>query len=146
MRDRREKDLCYHCDSKWRPRHRCQSLKLYLIEEVVDNLEVNEEGSNATTDQEGSLGLDKAAKCPEISFHAITGSLNPKTMCVKGRIDSVGVTILIDSGNTHNFLDPTLLAKVQLSITTEERVKVKMANGDRMDSEGKVVEVNVIIQ
>jgi hypothetical protein len=47
---------------------------------------------------------------PEISLHAITKSLHPKTMRVLGWIGGQKVVVLIDSGSTHNFVD-TLVCK-----------------------------------
>lgn len=36
MKDRREKGFHYYCDSRWVPGHRCKSLKLFLIEKIID--------------------------------------------------------------------------------------------------------------
>lgn len=59
------------------------------------------------------LGSDKAGAIsepasnePKISLHALTRSLNPKTMQVKGNIERQQVVLLIDSSRTHNFIDP----------------------------------------
>jgi len=34
MQERREKGLCYHCDEKYKPGHRCNKPKLYLLEGI----------------------------------------------------------------------------------------------------------------
>ncbi|KAG2689172.1 hypothetical protein I3760_09G128300 [Carya illinoinensis] len=129
MKDRREKGLCYHCDSKWNPGHRCNSPKLYLIEEVEEDNPPLDHDTGQVSKEEVVEILDKG-KCPEISLHAILGSSNPKTMRIRGKIGNQSVTILIDSGSTHNFLDPAILNRVPLTIHEEERVNVKVANGD----------------
>lgn len=41
---------------------------------------------------------------PHISFHAMVGQSNPKTLCLKGKIQNQNITILIVGGSTHNFL------------------------------------------
>lgn len=41
-----------------------------------------------------------------ISLHAISGSSSPNTMRLMGMIGNQPVIILVDSGSTHNFLDP----------------------------------------
>lgn len=51
----------------------------------------------------------------EISLHALTGSLNPKTMRIKGKISVKWLTILVDTSYAHNFLDPTVVNRVMES-------------------------------
>jgi len=31
MKERRDKGLCYNCDDKWNPTHKCKFPKLYLM-------------------------------------------------------------------------------------------------------------------
>ncbi|XP_042950056.1 uncharacterized protein LOC122282167 [Carya illinoinensis] len=147
MKDRREKGLCYHCDSKWSPGHKCQKPKLYILEEVWedssdktiwDKLEL--EPAVAT------LALSTVEPIPEISLHAITGSLNPRTMRVKGKVGSQWAAILIDTGSTHNFLDSAVVTKGQLPINQERRVRVRVASGEQLLSEGESVQTRFNIQ
>lgn len=51
---------------------------------------------------------------PEIFLHALTGSINPKTIRILGKIKGQQIVILIDSESTHNFLDPTIIKRAQL--------------------------------
>lgn len=44
MKEMREKGLCYYYGSKWNPWHKCKNPKLFLIEEVIENEECEEEG------------------------------------------------------------------------------------------------------
>lgn len=32
MKERRDKGLCYNCEEKWNPSHKCKSPKLYLMQ------------------------------------------------------------------------------------------------------------------
>ncbi|XP_041009343.1 uncharacterized protein LOC121253391 [Juglans microcarpa x Juglans regia] len=149
MKMRREKGLCYHCESKWHPGHRCNSPKLYLIEEVVEESEDCGEDTRQLADQieEPDSKVEKTLQNPpEISLHALIGSVGPKTMQVKGRIGNQWVIILIDLGSTHNFLDPDVISRVPLPIVANDTVRVKVANGELVDSEGKVKGVHVGIQ
>ncbi|XP_035543593.1 uncharacterized protein LOC118347680 [Juglans regia] len=146
MRERREKGLCYNCDSKWHPGHRCQSPKLYLIEEMLEDDTLIEEPPDSLPSQSICSNLPRLEKEPEISLHAIIGSPNPKTMRVRGKIGSQGVTIVIDSRSTHNFPDTAIISRIPLSVLYEHKVKVKVANGDQLESEGKVMGVNISIQ
>lgn len=73
----------------------------------------------------------------EISLHALIRSQNPKTMRIMGKIEGYWVTILIDIGSTHNFLDPAVLDKMKLPINLAEKVRVKVASGEVLPSEEK---------
>ena len=42
---------------------------------------------------------------PEISLHALARVTTPQTMRVRGFFKKLPLTILIDSGSTHNFTD-----------------------------------------
>lgn len=53
---------------------------------------------------------------PENSLHAIVGALNPKTMRLMGQIGRKEVVILLDTRNTHNFLDPAVISKAGLFV------------------------------
>jgi hypothetical protein len=65
---------------------------------------------------------------PTISLHAIAGSVSPNTMHLVGFIQNQHVVILVDSGRTHNFVDPALLLKIPFLVvpTPELHVKVQM--------------------
>jgi hypothetical protein len=56
------------------------------------------------------------------------------------------VSILVDSGSTHNFLDSTLLTQVQLHITSTPLLQVKIADGTTIQSCGKVAFVTLKVQ
>ena len=32
MQDRKEKKVCYYCDEKYEPRHKCERRQIYLLE------------------------------------------------------------------------------------------------------------------
>lgn len=45
--------------------------------------------------------------------------------------------ILIDSGNTHNFVGPTIVKRSKFPICVKKNMRVRMANGDQLFSKGK---------
>lgn len=71
---------------------------------------------------------------PKITLHALIGSINSKTMRVRGKLGTHWVTILIDSSST---LDPTISRNTQLPLDQANRVHVRLANGELIPSEGK---------
>jgi hypothetical protein len=73
---------------------------------------------------------------PEISLHAIVGSVSPNTMLLVGTLRNQRVVILLDSGCTHNFLDPAALRRAHLPIDVGVALKVHVAYGATIESEG----------
>jgi hypothetical protein len=56
------------------------------------------------------------------------------------------MVILVDTGNTHNFLDPRIVRNSHLCIRSlKKKMQVKVADGDRMLSEGKCENVALIV-
>jgi len=74
---------------------------------------------DATEDEEGEEATEKEEKTPpsepkekqmsrelELSLHAMDGSSSPKTLRLLGQVKRKLVSILLDTGSTHNFIDP----------------------------------------
>lgn len=142
MEDRRKKGLCYNCDAKWQFGHKCQSPKLFVIETVeiydIPTPELVMDGPEMD-----SMEYAYTEEHPKISLHVITWSSHPKTMRILGTIGGKRVIILIDSGSTHNFLNSSIVQSSKLLVSKESRVRVQVANGEQILSEGKCVAVEV---
>ncbi|KAF5468849.1 hypothetical protein F2P56_012962 [Juglans regia] len=73
----------------------------------------------------------------EVSIHAISGCVNNNAMKLFGKIGSVSVEILVDSGSTHNFLDPMVVEATKLKVIRDEALQVRVANGTKILTQGK---------
>lgn len=71
--------------------------------------DLNHNGLEEIKNEEEEEGLEAVEADPEISLHALAGSLNPKTIRVVGRVGGQNVVILIDSRSTHNFLNLSIV-------------------------------------
>ncbi|KAL5831742.1 hypothetical protein ACOSQ4_017096 [Xanthoceras sorbifolium] len=96
-KERREKGLCYYCDDRFVLGHRCQRPQLFMIEDTVLEEDLPEEALEHVGSAENIL--------PEVSFHAITGTEHPQTIRAHGTLKGKEVTVLIDGGSPHNFVD-----------------------------------------
>jgi hypothetical protein len=74
--DGRKKGLCYHCYERWSVGHKCKSMKLYLMEEVV---ELEEE---CMVEEEEEEIVELGEEGAEITLCALLGSTSPSTMRV----------------------------------------------------------------
>lgn len=82
----------------------------------------------------------------ENSLHTISGSLAPKMLHLVGFIQNHRVVILIDSGNTHSFLDPFIFRRVSSSVIVPLQLQVWVANGAILLSQGKCKSVTLKVQ
>ncbi|CAL9019337.1 unnamed protein product, partial [Prunus brigantina] len=138
LKERRDKRLCYNCDEKFSPGHRCK--KLFLIEGCWSNEENDAKDSNT---HEMELGEEVF---PEISLRAIYGGRTPQTMRVHGKVGKHQMTFLVDSGSTHNFLSNTVAQKAGVNPTGYGKFEVSVANGETLTSAGLCKGVCMLIQ
>jgi hypothetical protein len=128
MKDRREKGLCFNCDEKYLPGHRCA--KLFWLE-----LQNEEEGPHM-----GRSNLDNPEifeeEEPAISLHAITGIQGPRTMRLRGVVSCCRIVLLVDSGSTHNFISSTTARKLGITPACTGKMEVLVANGEKLSSGG----------
>ena len=82
----------------------------------------------------------------EITLYALTGTPTPSTMRVKGRVSGDRLVILVDMSSTHNFVDASWISSLQLRVDVTKVLKVKVANGSIIKTQGFFSEVPMIIQ
>ena len=97
MVERRKLGLCYNCDEQFIHEHKCVCL-FYL--EVPDY--IIEEPDDDPPAEQPSFDLEKSM----ISLSTVTGIRARDTMQLHVRIGAHEFTALLDSGSTHNFINP----------------------------------------
>ncbi|CAM8940485.1 unnamed protein product [Rhodiola kirilowii] len=149
MAARREKGLCYNCDEKYGPGHRCKPrFQCFLIEEdgheeellAPDHTQVAEQKEEANP-----TPADAPEPTPTISFHALQGRVAPSTLRLEGSMNGVPVIILIDTGSTHNFLQMRVAKHAKLAIEPSKHLNVTIGNGDELLCEGLCKEVPLLL-
>ncbi|KAJ0482832.1 putative nucleotidyltransferase, Ribonuclease H [Helianthus annuus] len=136
-RERREKGLCYYCDERYVPGHKCTKPQLFMI-------------SDTTEDEEEQLveasGEQTEETQAEISFHAISGTILPQTLRLSGRIKNKDVVVLVDGGSTHNFIDKALVDRLGLIVNHDVKFEVVVANCEKLVCTGRVKNLSILIQ
>ncbi|KAH0652629.1 hypothetical protein KY289_030307 [Solanum tuberosum] len=136
MNEKRSKGLCYFCNEKYILVHKCKTSKqLYLLE--IDEPGEFQEGEclmeehERQTHEEGpnQMELVQHAEHMEISMHALNGSLGYKTLKVTGYHLKKGINILIDTGSSHNFIEPELVGQLGCEIRSTSPQLVAATNG-----------------
>jgi hypothetical protein len=70
----------------------------------------------------------------------------PRTMRLVGRIRSIEVIILIDTGSTHSFADPNVARKAQLSADKMGQLTVMVADEATLSCQGQCTTVSISLQ
>ncbi|KAF5450607.1 hypothetical protein F2P56_030941, partial [Juglans regia] len=146
MKAKREKGICYFCEDKWQPGHKCNKAKFFEMAGLEWLQDSEKEEAGPQESQETNEPVEVETEVPEISFHAIAGCISPRTMRVHGKIKNCSVIVLVDTGSTHNFLDPMIARKVGLAVKQGGQITVRVANGDSMNGEGLVQQLQFQMQ
>jgi hypothetical protein len=89
---------------------------------------------------------DPEEDMPKISLAAITGIAQLQTLKLRGHVKKENVTILIDTGSTHNFIDINVARRLNLFVYPTADIRVMVADGKRIDGVGKCHKVKLQIE
>ena len=67
-----------------------------------------------------------------ISLHALIGINGYHTMRVQGKIKNQLVSILVDTGSTHNFVDQKIVKKAGVKLHSVNGMTITVANGEKL--------------
>lgn len=129
MRIQREKNLCFNCDEKFIPGHRCQAQSCFI---EVDNPLVVEE-----IHEEEPLSTDTPPD-PLISLHALSGSLGNRTMQVRAMVNRQEIHALINGGSSHNFINQAVVNRLNLAVTPITPFYVRVASGEKLACQARL--------
>ncbi|KAF8407600.1 hypothetical protein HHK36_006734 [Tetracentron sinense] len=135
MQARREKGLYYNCDDRFEPGHKCKTQQIFLL--------AADEEAEAILEEEIEAEKEEV---PKISIHALSGLLSHQTMRVTGYIKRQKVSILLDSGSTHNFISGGLAQQLKLPIHRSPSFNVLVANGSNLECSGCCNDIKIDIQ
>ncbi|GKA81199.1 reverse transcriptase [Tanacetum coccineum] len=100
LEEKRAKHLCFYCDQRYRPDHKCSG-QMYSLEVVACDKLIEDEDCELT--KQGIMSEEETM--PQISLNAMTEVNNYQTIRIKGHVGKQLLHILVDCGSTHNFLD-----------------------------------------
>ncbi|KAJ4965781.1 hypothetical protein NE237_017630 [Protea cynaroides] len=143
MQQRRECGLCYNCDDKLSPGHRCKNRQFFLLDVELDETSIElPDSAPLPYDAE----IEETHIHSEISYNALAGQSSLHTLRLHGTIIGSQVNILVDSGSTHNFIQTEVAHHLGLTVATSPQISVLVGNGDRLISNGFISELPVVIQ
>ncbi|KAH9733790.1 hypothetical protein KPL71_017135 [Citrus sinensis] len=124
MQVRREKKLCYYYDEKYEPGHVCKHKHIYLLQ-----------GGDSEGEEPNEADKVEGKEESRVSLLVVSGYSTHQTMRIGGSIKKKAITILIDSGSTHNFLDPTVAKRAGYKIQRVSPMTVSVADGTKIISD-----------
>ncbi|GJW58776.1 disease resistance protein [Tanacetum coccineum] len=133
LEDKRAKGQCFYCDQKYAPGHKCSG-QLHSIEVICEGDFDNYIDGDDETYEDCVGDMVGVTDSPQITLNALSGLNSYQTMRVRGRVGKQVVHILIDCGNTHNFLDIHTAKKLGCRLAKTTPMQVSVANGQRMMS------------
>lgn len=141
QQDRRAKGLCFNCDERFTPGHRCKGRASLLYLEVEDNS--SEKVDTSVVD----LNLQQEEELsPEISLNAFLGQRSVKSMSMKGSINGHTIQVLIDSGSTNNFISNRMSSFLALPTSPTQPFKVRVGSGAYLHCHQICHEVTLLVQ
>jgi len=143
MAERRKQGLCYYCDEKYSPGHKCKEPKFFQID--ATDYSSNEE--DPPLEEQEAIEEDNQKEIvsddPVISLHALAGISSPQTLKIRGFLKHRPVIVLIDSGSTHNFIHQKIAEAAHCFVRAVSNFQVQIADGGTMKCEGRCENVKL---
>ncbi|CAA0834125.1 Unknown protein, partial [Striga hermonthica] len=127
MQRRRENGLCYTCNEKFTPGHKCKGKEVFL-------LEIGEEYEEEKPQEESLLHVFKCKK------------RGPKMIRFTAEIKDLLLEVLVDSGSSLNFIDEGIARRLKLEPTKVKKFGVKVSNGHELQGNQLFKKVPIMAQ
>jgi hypothetical protein len=141
------KGLCYNCDDKYFPGHKCKEQKIFMA--ISKEISEEDEETPSMSESPESTDITPPSDPPEvesiISLNALTGFSAPQTLNLIGYIKHQKVIILVDSGSTHNFIHRCIAQETHCYIHAINNFQIMIANGGSMKCGGHCENVHLQI-
>eukprot|EP00253_Pinus_taeda_P019183 PITA_19183 len=137
MAERRKQGLCYYCDEKYSPGHKCKEPKFFQIDPTDYSSTEEDPPLEEHEPLEEDNRQDIVSDEPVISLHALAGISSPQTLKIRGFIKHRPVVVLIDTGSTHNFIHQKVAETVHFFVQVVSNFQVQIADGGTMKCEGR---------
>lgn len=127
MQERRAQGLCYNCDEKYIPGHKCSTPKFLLFmtedDDCCDDNSLPEPANNDT---------DPDPLHFQLSSQAMIGHTSPRVLKFHGLIAGLQVSILVDTGSSHNIIQPRIANYINLSLSSIKPFIIMVGNGEHL--------------
>ena len=127
--ERRERGQCFHCDDPYHPGQSYMAKLYTLLGEEPDKIR-GPDIDEVVREMEQLLTAEESPG--DISVNALSGNKAIGTIRLQGMIKGKRVSILIDSGSTHSFIDSGVVKQLGLVAEVVSPLIVSVADGSRI--------------
>ncbi|XP_058784315.1 uncharacterized protein LOC131659094 [Vicia villosa] len=143
LQERRAQGLCFNCDEKFFIGHKCSTSRFLIL--MADE-DPTCEPTPMEDSVESEIEQDLNDTYFQLSPQALTGQFSPQTLKFKGNIGGLSVMVLVDTGSTHNILQPRIAQHLNLTSTPITQFSVMVGNGSHLKCEGICNNVPITLQ
>jgi hypothetical protein len=147
MVERQLKGLCYNCNEKYFPGHKCKEQNICMA--ILEDISEEEVETPLVSESPKTTDITPPSDPPEvepvISLNALTGFSAPKTLKIISYIKHRKIIILVDSGSTHNFIHHRTAQETHCYIHAINNFQIMIANGGSMKCGGRCENVRLQI-
>ncbi|XP_062108727.1 uncharacterized protein LOC133819478 [Humulus lupulus] len=140
--EKRARGICFKCDKKFFRGHECEqrALQVLLLSDE-DDAPLTEESPPLSPESKETVVTEETLAT--LSLNSLVGISSAHTMKLAGHIGQRPVTVLIDSGATHNFISMDVVSAAGLPITATTCYGVLLGTGGKVRTEGICVQVEL---
>nr|GEW13498.1 Ty3/gypsy retrotransposon protein [Tanacetum cinerariifolium] len=150
LQQRKAAGLCFRCPERYHPGHKCNPPQFLLIVDNDDSLKtpipentipILSYSEHTTSTHLMFADNDPTHTIPapqylSLSLAAFLGSASPKALRITANIMGDHVTVLVDSGSTHNIIQPHIASFLKLPVTPIPSFPVMVGNDNHIHCDG----------
>ena len=145
FQDRRDKGLCFHCEEKFNPGHKCKKqLNILIVHDEDEDFTDTTESDWSPADGETVTTNSIFTAC--VSCNSVSGLSKHSTMKLEGELFDQRIVILIDPGATHNFICKTTARELKLPIMSVNTYRIVLGDGPVVYGKGIYKDLSIIFQ
>ncbi|MCH84285.1 retrotransposon-derived protein PEG10-like, partial [Trifolium medium] len=167
MQLRRSKGLCFNCDERFHTGHRCKHRQFLLLlgdedsdthedplyallaPNVPDPTQTPIPSTLLTPNQEPNPHPPPPSppdsELFQLSLQAATGQPSPRTLRFTATIHNRRVTVLVDSGSSHNIIQPRITSFLHLPVQPLSSFTVMVGNGEHLHCTGICNDIPIVV-
>jgi hypothetical protein len=132
--DLRRRKLCFSCQEPWVPGHRCAGkARAHYIEVFSDSGDDEEEEEQGQKEDSPTAGAEQASMETRGVMASLSGIPRFHTFRMRGGVQGHRVTVLVDGGASHNFIDSSLVERKGIAAESFEGFSVIILRENTLD-------------